>query len=184
MRRRNMAILLLAALTLGCLAFSAVPAAAEKVNSEPINQITEWGPFRYDVYQYPSRVSSFFFYPKSYVTFDVHNGKYWMIESPRFNVSITGRSEMKSILGLSEPYQRLENFTLCFYTPDMKLLARVDNPQTNRALSIPRDGNKYDHLVVRLECKGDQNWDVKFVVWEPVDPVVAEPMVAPDRRER
>jgi len=183
MRRLNVAILLLAALTLGCLAFGSRPAAAED-NLGTVNQITEWGPFRYEVYQYPSRVSSFFFYPKSYVTFDVHNGKYWMIESPRFNLTMVRADEMKNLLGFYEPYQKLENFTLSFYTPDMKLLGRVVNPQTNRTFSIPRDGNNYEHLVVRLESNANTNWDVKFVVWEPVDPVIAEPMTSPSNRER
>jgi len=73
---------------------------------------------------------------------------------------------------------------LSFYTPDMKLLGRVANPQTNRAFSIPRDGNNYDHLVARLESNANANWDVKFVVWDPVDPVIAEPMTSPSYRER
>ena len=183
MRRLNVAIFLLAALTLGCLAFCAAPAVAED-DLGTVDQITEWGPFRYKVYQYPSRVSSFFFYPKSYVTFDIHNGKFWMIESPRFNVGMSRQSGAKEILGFPEPYDNLEDFTISIYTPDMKLLGQMKEPKTNRTLSIPRDGNNYDHLVVRIECNSNQNWDVKFVVWDPVEPVIAEPMASPSYRER
>lgn len=183
MRRFNVALFLLAALALGCLAFGAMPAAAED-DLGTVNQITEWGPFRYKVYQYPSRVSSFFFYPESYVTFDIRNGKYWMIESPRFTLEVTPRNEMKNIIGMPEPYERIENFTIFFYTPDMKLLGRMEDPKANHVFSLPRDGNNYEHLVVRMECHGDQNWDVKFLVWDPVEPVIAEPIPTPSYRER
>lgn len=183
MRRLNVALVLLAALTLGVLAFGASPAAAED-DLGTVNQITEWGPFRYKVYQYPSRVSSFFFYPESYVTFDIRNGKYWMIESPRFTMEIEQNNSVNNVIGIPEPYQRLENFTVRFYTPDMQLLGEVENPKPNRVLSLPRDGNNYDHIVVRLESHSPQNWDVKFLVWDPVEPVIAEPIPSPSFRER
>ena len=183
MRRLNVALFLLAALALGCLAFGAMPAAAED-DLGTVSQITEWGPFRYKVYQYPSRVTSFFFYPKSYVTFDIQNGKFWMIESPRFNMAVQAGNGAKVLMGFSESYSPVENFTLYFYTPDMKLLGKVQDPKANHVFSLPRDGNNYDHLVVRMESHSDQNWDVKFLVWDPVEPVIAEPMPTPSYRER
>ena len=101
MRRLNVAIFLLAALVLGSLAFGALPAAAED-DLGTVSQITEWGPFRYKVYQYPSRVTSFFFYPKSYVTFDIQNGKFtseWMQEYR------SGMARFKGIRRMNDSHQ-------------------------------------------------------------------------------
>lgn len=180
--RINVALFLLAAVALGVLTFGAMPAAAED-DLGTVNQVSEWGPFRYKVYQYPSRVSSFFFYPESYVTFDARNGKYWMIESPKFNFTIEGPDSVQTILGLADPLTTPEKFTIYFYTPDMKLLGSLDNPRANRTYSVPRDGNNYDHIVVKIESHSKQNWDVKFLIWDPVEPVIAEPIPVPTYRE-
>ena len=42
--------------------------------------------------------------------------------------------------------------------------------------SFPRE-RQHDKVRVRIESRGVQNLDAKFIVWDPVNPVVAKPIV-------
>lgn len=181
-KKLNVALLLVAAVMGSALTFGAAPAAAEE-DLGTVNSVTEWGSFRYRMYQYPSKVSSFFFYPESFVKFDIRNGKFFSIESPRFTYKITPQNDVDQILGMVGPQDSPEKFNIIFYTPDMVEIGRMDGVRPNRMLSMPVSGQKHDRLVVRLECHSEANWDVKFSVWEPVDSVVAEPIHPPQVRE-
>ncbi|MEW6281202.1 MAG: hypothetical protein AB1758_21505, partial [Candidatus Eremiobacterota bacterium] len=167
-------MLLLSAMMTGLL-MGGQPARAED-DLGTISKISEWGPYRYKVYQYPSRTTSFFFYPKSYVTFDVRNGKYWMIESVRFDYQPMDNVGWGRLFSLGYRYRTPENLRVYFYTPDMKVLGEVEDPRCNRVYSIPRDGNDYERIVVKIESHSAWNWDLKMLVWDPVDPVIAEPI--------
>lgn len=167
-------LMLLSALMTGLLV-GAQPARAED-DLGTVNKITEWGPYRYKLYEYPSRTTSFFVYPESYVTFDIHNAKYWMVESARFDYSPTSYDGWETLFGMGYRTLRPEKLHIYFYTPDMKLLGELHNFRCGVSYSIPRDGNDYERIVVKIECDSDQNWDLKMLVWDPVDPVIAEPI--------
>lgn len=156
--------------------FCLSPAAAED-DLGTRSDITEQGPYRYKLYQYPSHVTSFFFYPKSYVTFDAVNGKYWEIESPRMRYEIIPRLGLYDVFPMGHGYRALrpEKLSVYFYTPDMKLLGAFPEARANIRYSIPRDGNDYERIVVKIESDAEVNWDLKMRVWDPVDPVMAEP---------
>jgi hypothetical protein len=66
--------------------------------------------------------------------------------------------------------------SVSFYTPDMRLLGHLDNVRLNRRYSVPRDGNHYERIVVKLESRAKENFDVKMRIWDPIDAVVAEPI--------
>ena len=118
MRKFTATLFLLATLSLGTLAVTAVPAMAEEDMGQ-VNYQTDIGPFSYNVAQYPSHSTNFFFYPNSYVEFSAKNGKYWMIERSHFNMSgVTNRKCYSDLLGIaSNASNRLDNFVVKFYTP-------------------------------------------------------------------
>lgn len=176
MRFRSILPLAAAALAFGL--WGSQPAAAE--DDRGVNSVvTENGTYSYRVFQYPSRVAGFFFYPQSYVTFDAVNGKYWEVESARAefwnNFPRTGLSD---VIPWTDERDALhpEHISVSFYTPDMRLLGSWDDIHMNRRYSVPRDGNDYERIVVKMESRAKENFDVKMKIWDPVDPVIAEPI--------
>lgn len=177
MRKFTATLFLLATLSLGCLAFGAAPVLADE-NVGTFTVMSEHGPFTYSLYMYPATDGNFFFYPGSYVQFNSRNGKYWMIEAPRFNTSLqTSASGGRDLMGIrSRTHDAIENFNVTFHSPDGKLLGRLNDVDVNTPLSFPRDGKDYEYVVVRMESHSAQNFDVRFVVWEPVGATIAEPI--------
>lgn len=173
MRKFTAKLFLLATLTL---AVTAVPAMAEEEMGQESYR-SGLGPFTYNVVQYPSHNSNFFFYPESYVEFDAKNGKYWMFEVSYFNMSnVTSRNPVNDLWGMGLSNSALTSFDVKFYSPDGKLLGSFNNVDVNSPFSVPRDGEKYDHVKVRIESHSQQNLDGRFMVWDPVDAVVASPI--------
>ncbi len=177
MRKFTATLFLLATLSLGTLAVTAVPAMAEEDMGQ-VNYQTDLGPFSYNVAQYPSHSTNFFFYPNSYVEFSVKNGKYWMLETSRFNMSMsTGRKCYSDLLGIAaRDSSRLENFVVKFYTPDGVEIGSYKDARVNNPWSVPRDGENYENIKVRIENHSSQNIDARFIVWDPIDPVMAQPI--------
>lgn len=167
-----------ATMALGLFCFGPSPVAAEEQVSP--NQVSDdWGTNRYKVYQYPGKHNSFFMYPKSYVTFDVVNGKYWMMDHPRAELRLKKANNPEHVFApIVGPHRTVnyESITVTIYTPDMKVLGVFDNINNRYLYSIPRDGNDYERLIFKVESDCDHNIDIKFRVWDPVDPVIAEPM--------
>jgi hypothetical protein len=176
MRLRSLLPLAAAALAFGL--WGSQPAAAED-DRGVASVVNGQGSYSYRVFQYPSRVAGFFLYPQSYVTFDAVNGKYWEIESNRAeywnNYPKTG---LANIMPFTDKHNALkqEALSVSFYTPDMRLLGTWDNVRMNRRYSVPRDGNDYERIVVKIDCESKENWDVKMRIWDPIDPVIAEPI--------
>ncbi len=150
--------------------------AEEMVKS--VADITENGSYRYKLYHYPSSASAFFFIPHSYVTFDAVNGKYWKIESHRMRYEMIPRLGWYDLFPLGTGYHPMkpEKLDVFFYTPDMKLLGSFEDVYCNRRYSIPRDGNDYERIVVKIVCESEENQDLKMFIWDPVDAVMAEPV--------
>ncbi len=167
------------AMAIGIGLFAVTPVGAEE-DLGVANTITEMGVDRYKVYAYPSASTDFFFYPETYVTFDAVNGKFWTLEVARDKMEMYDRPGVVDIFPIGQDYSALRpgKFRVYFYTPDMKLLGYYDKVLTHRYYSIPKDGNDYERIIVKIECHGERNHDVKFKVWDPVDPVMAEPIPA------
>lgn len=180
--RRFLSLVVATAMAVGL--FCAVPAVAED-DLGVVSTITESGPYRYKLYEYPSSTTSFFFYPETYVTFDVVNGKYWWLETNRAKYEMVEAPGMLQVFPMWQDYSPLRpsKLRVYFYTPDMKLLGYYDEVYTQRLYSIPRDGNDYERIVAKIECHSDQNWDAKVKVWDPVDPVIAEPIPSQTYRD-
>ena len=175
--KRWMSYAMVAAMGVGLFCFGPSPATAEdEIGTQ--SEVSVWGPLRYKTYQYPSKSTGFFFFPKSYVTFDIVNGKYWQVESTRVDYQVPNSNGWDMVFPLftRKKNMRPEQMSATFYTPDMKVLGTFNYFQANHKLSIPRDGNDYERIICRLECNGDQNWDVKMRVWDAIDPVIAEPI--------
>ena len=181
MRLRPLASLAVAAtVALGVFCFGQSPAKAEADLGVHKKTHTWWGTNSYKTYQYPSKSNSFFFFPNSYVTFDVVNGKYWMFEHARLEYEQTRNNTLEHVLpGFKEWPNALnpEKIDLTFYTPDMRVLAVFKNTRVGHIYSVPRDGNDYERLIVKVECRGETNMDMKMRLWDAVDPVMAEPMI-------
>lgn len=141
--------------------------------------MTDWGAYRYRTFQYPSRNTGFFMYPKSYVTFDIVNGKYWQIEHPRVQMEISPTNNPETvfppIVTKTSPL-RYERLSVTLFTPDMQVLGKYDNIRMRHTYNIPKDGNDYERLICRIECDGEDNFDIKMRVLDAVDPVMAEPI--------
>ena len=58
----------------------------------------------------------------------------------------------------------------------MKLLGTQERVRVDHKYSIPQDGNDYERLIVKIECEAKDNFDIKMMVWDPVDAVKAEPI--------
>ncbi len=175
MRKFTATLFLLATLSLGTLAVTSVPAMAEE-NLGKVNYVTDLGFYTYTVTQYPSRANNFFFFPNSYVEFKAQNGKYWMLESSKFNMSmVTNRSNVGQILGKAGT-ARLENFDVYFYAPDGSKIGGFKDARINSPFSIPRNGEDFEYVTVRIENHSAQNIDARFVVWSPIEPVMATPI--------
>ncbi|MGM9998256.1 MAG: hypothetical protein ACI38Q_02490 [Candidatus Bruticola sp.] len=174
MRKFTATLFLLATLSLGCLAVGAAPAMADE-SMKTVNVVTEFGPYTYSLYEYPSYNTSFFFYQDSYVEFDVVNGTSWRIESPKDKIHKEAAPPSESLLGTGRTYNSLENFDVYFYAPDGTLLACRKNARLSDNYSFPSD-RSHDKVRVRIESRATQNLDAKFIVWEPVNPVVAKPL--------
>ncbi|MBQ7529203.1 hypothetical protein IJT10_04805 [bacterium] len=172
MNKFSAKLFLLATLSLGCLAVG-TPAMAEKT----VNVNTDNGPYVYSVYQYPSYNTSFFFYQNSYVEFDVKNGKFWMIEAPKFNLSNDRTSSRPNLWNFGgNPYHSVDDFTVTFYSPEGKVIGSRSNAKSGDTYSFPRCGENYDKVRVRIESRADRNIDAKFIIWEAVNPVMAKPL--------
>lgn len=177
MRKSTATLFLLATLSLGCLAVGAAPAMAEE-NVKNVNVVTEYGPYSYNLYEYPSYNTSFFFYNNSYVEFESVNGKFWSIQAPKFNLHKQLPNAFQSLMGFGRTYDSYEDFDVIFYAPDGKVIGKQTNARVSDSYSFPRDarGEEYENIRVRIESRGKQNIDAKFIVWEPVNPVVAQPI--------
>jgi hypothetical protein len=173
-----------ATMALGLFCFGPSPVSAEEQVS-PAQVNNDWGSTRYKTFQYPGRNNAFFMYPKSYVTFDVVNGKYWSIDHPRAEFQIVPSNNTYNVLMPFIPHPKtvnFERFTVTFYTPDMKVLGIFPDIRNRYTYSMPRDGNDYERLICRLECDGKDNYDIKMRVLDAIDPVMAEPL--PNERYR
>ncbi len=175
MRKFTATLFLLATLSLGCLAVGAAPAVADE-SLKTVDVVTEYGPYSYNLYEYPSYNNGFLFYKNSYVEFDSVQGKFWRIDAPRFNVHIQSAPPVDVLLGTARTYDTVDDFKVIFYAPDGTVLFTQDNARPDTPYSFPVTGEKYDKVRVRIECRAVQNVDAKFIVWEPVNPVVAEPL--------
>ncbi|MBQ7501443.1 hypothetical protein IJT93_01825 [bacterium] len=173
MNKFSAKLFLLATLSLGCLTIG-TPAMAEKT----VNVITEYGPYVYSIYEYPSYNTSYFFYENSYIETEIVNGKFWMIEAPKFNLHNTHTKECSSdaLFGSTRVHDSTEYFDVKFYAPDGTLIGSKSNARVGDTYSIPRTGEKYEKLRVRIESRAVQNIDAKLMVWSPVNPVVAKPL--------
>ncbi len=171
MRNFTATLCLLATLTIGGAALTSAPAMASDVSDASV--ISTSGIYDYKMHFYPSANTSFFFFPKSYVEFDSVNGKYWSIQGERYNINIiTGKST--GLMGSKE--QTLDKFNVYFYGENGEEIGFIERANLNRAYSFPRDGKEHEKIKIRVECYGADNMDVKFVVWDPVDPVIAKPI--------
>lgn len=176
MRFRSLLPLAAAALAFGL--WGSQPAAAED-DRGVASVVNGQGSYSYRVFQYPSRVAGFFFYPQSYVTFDAANGKYWEIDSNRAEFwNNYPRTGLADVIPFTDDRRALhpEMLSVSFYTPDMKLLGSWENVRMNRRYSVPRDGNDYERIVVKIESESKENFDVKMRIWDPIDAVIAEPI--------
>jgi hypothetical protein len=176
MRFRSFLTLVAAALVIGL--WGSQPAAAED-DRGVMSTVTENGSHSYRKFQYPSKVSAFFMYPKSYVTFDAVYGKYWSFESTRDKYEINYvRSGWADVLPMLDGRYALypERLSVSFYTPDMKLLGTLNKVRNARWYSVPQDGNDYERVIVKIESDCKENFDIKMSVWDPVDEIKAEPI--------
>ena len=176
MRYRSFLTLVAAALVIGL--WGSQPAAAEE-DRGVVSTVTEHGSYSYRLFQYPSKVSNFFMYPNSYVTFDAAFGKYWSIESVRDHYELNYiRSGLADLLPMIDKRYALypERLRVSFYTPDMKLLGTENRVRIDHQYSIPQDGNEYERIIVKIECEAKENFDIKMMVWDPIDEVKAEPI--------
>lgn len=173
MNKFSAKLFLLATLSLGCLAIG-TPAMAEKT----VNVVTEYGPYVYNINEYPSYNTSYFFFENSYIEAEIANGKFWMIETPRFNLYNTHTKECSSdaLFGSGRLHDSFEYFDVKFYAPDGTLLGTKNNAKVCETYSIPRCGEKYDKIRVRIESRSVRNVDAKLLVWSPVNPVIAKPI--------
>ncbi len=173
-----------ATMALGLFCFGPSPVAAEEqVTPAQVND--DWGNNRYKVFQYPGKNNSFFMYPQSYLTFDIVNGKYFMLDHPRAEFEMKKVNRPDHVFGMVIPYPKTLNYeqiTVTLYTPDMKVLGIFPNINWRKFYSIPRDGNDYERLICKIECDGEDNYDFKMQVRDAIDPVMAEPW--PNERYR
>lgn len=173
-----------ATMALGLFCFGPSPVSAEE-QVTPAQVTNEIGTNRYKVFQYPGRNNSFLMYPQSYVTFDIVNGKFFRIDHPRAEYQLKRDSRPDHVFGIFIDYPKIVNYeelTVTLYTPDMKVLGIFPNVRSRMYYSIPRDGNDYERLICKIECNGEDNYDIKMQVRDAIDPVIAEPV--PNERYR
>ena len=176
MRLRSILKVAAAVLVIGLC--GALPAAAED-DRGVVSTIDEYGSNSYRHYQYPSKVTNFFMYPKTYVTFDAVNGKYWSVNSIRdkYELNYVRQGTADVFPFLDGRYALTpERLRVSFYTPDLRLLGSFNKIRVNHKYSVPRDGNDYERIIVKIECDAKENFDIKMSVWDPVDAVIAEPI--------
>ena len=176
MRLRSILTVATAALVIGL--WGALPAAAED-DRGVVSTVYKNGTYSYRLYQYPSNVANFFMYPKSYVTFDAVNGKYFSVDSTRTEYELNYvRDGFADVFPFLDGRYALtpERLRVSFYTPDMRLLGSFNKIRMNHKYSVPRDGNDYERIIVKIESDAKENFDVKVNVWDPVDAVIAEPI--------
>lgn len=184
-----------ATMAAGVFCFGPNPASAEtKIQYGPANRSHdtvrkvdgEWGSMSYKVFAYPSMDNGFFFYPNSFVTFDVVNGKYWVLKHARMEYEVEPRNPWEHVVPMLVPQPAAlnqEKVTVSFYTPDMKLLETFPQARVGHIYSVPRDGNDYERVICKIEFEGRYNQDMRMKVWDAVNPVMAEPLSA-DREGR
>jgi hypothetical protein len=178
--RRLLSLTALAGLTAGLMFLGPRPAVAEEEVGNQVQHDAEWGSLGYRVYQYPSTKNSFSFTPKSYVSFDVVNGKFFMLEHFRQDYETHASPGIAQVLPyISYPYPfalRYDAVKVSFFTPDLKPLHEFNEVRPYHKYSIPRDGNDYERIICRIE-NGDSidNRSYKMRVWDEIDPVQAEP---------
>ena len=179
--RPLVSFMMASAMVLGLFCVGPSPVSGEE-DLGTANVVTEWGPYRYKLFCYPTKTTSFFMMPHSYVTFDTVNGKYWIIESLRYEYEMhTAPADgFYNVIPYGRPRAlRPEKISVTFYTPDMKQLGHYDQVRTDHIYSVPRDGNDYERIICRMECDAEWNWDVKMRMWDAIDPVMSEPTAQP-----
>ena len=170
MRKFTATLCLLATLTIGGAALTA-PAMASDVSESSV--VSDSGNYDYKIHLYPSYNNSFFFFPDSYVEFDTVNGKYWSIRGERYNINVlSGKSS--GLMG--GKVKTINKFNVHFYGEDGEEIGFIEEANLNRVYSFPRDGKDHEKIKIRMECYGGDNMDVKFHVWDPVEPVIAKPI--------
>ena len=176
MRLRSFLTVAAAALVIGL--WGALPAAAED-DRGVVSTIHGNGSYSFRHFQYPSKTGEFVMYPKSYVTFDAVNGQYWSVDAARAEYELNYvRTGFQDVFPFLDGRYALtpERLRVSFYTPDMRLLGSFNKIRANRKYSIPRDGNDYERIIVKMETDAKESFDVKMNVWNPVDAVIAEPI--------
>ena len=181
--RRLLSFTAAAGLAAGLMCLGPRPAVAEEdIGTESVHN-AENGSISYHCYEYPSMKNSFSFSPKSYVSFDVVNGKFFMLEHFRVDYEVhnsPGEAQIFPMGRYPYPYAlRYDSLTVSFYTPDLKLLHTYKKCRPNHRYSIPKDGNDYERVICRMEYGEDDKTDnasYKMRGWDEIDPVQAEPM--------
>ena len=176
MRLRSFLTVAAAALVIGL--WGALPAAAED-DRGVVSTIHANGSYSFRKYQYPSKTTDFFIYPKSYVTFDAVNGQYWSVDSARSEYELNYvRTGFMDVFPFLDGRYALtpERMDVSFYTPDMRLLGSFNKIRENHNYSVPRDRNDYERIIVKIESDAKENFSVKMNVWDPVDAIIAEPI--------
>ena len=180
MRLRPLAtVAVMATMAVGVFCLGQSPASAEADLGIHKKTYLWWGSNSYKVYQYPSKTNSFFFYPHTFVTFDVVNGKYWMMEHGRLEYELAKDNTVQEVFPGFKDWPNALNpelLTVSYFTPDMKTLGSFKNVRVGHTYSVPHDGNDYERLICKIEFNGKTNMDMKLRLWDPVDPVIAEPM--------
>lgn len=181
-----MSVAATATLALGLFCFGPSPAAADnEVLIKETQTSSDWGALRYKLYQYPGKNHAFFMYPKSYITYDIVNGKWFQVDHIRAETEINPANNPEHVfmpIAPRPPVLRHEKLTVTLYTPDMKVLGVFPDVRLRNWYNIPRDGNDYERLICKVECQANENIDFKMRVWNPIDPVMAEPL--PNERFR
>src|ERR1017187_9953884 len=110
MRLRPLATLAVAAtMAFGVFCLGLSPAKAEVDLGTHKKTNMWWGSNSYKIYQYPSKTNAFFFFPKSFVTFDVVNGKFWMYENARLEWEEPIGNMIEQVIPQLRPYPQCLN---------------------------------------------------------------------------
>jgi hypothetical protein len=158
------------------------PARAEENLGEKAFRTENAGSYTYNVYMYPN-LNQGFYLPDNYETrFDIHNGKFWMLEYHEFQAE--DRAPFFDAIQIQTPKAVELRCTIAFYTPRGELIKDTgDRIRPNWFYTTPmnRTSLEYDRLEVRIRNHSHFNRDLRFVVMDPVDAVRGTPV--PQNRE-